>query len=778
MKPLVNSRSIYFDCNATTFVLPSAEKAAIDAMQAIYGNPSSTHQEGLRAKEILDSTRKLAAQVLGTEDPDQIIFTSGATEAIQTAVFSALVHLSTQPKSNKNKILYGATEHKAVSESIKYWVKILRLPFEVVELQVEKDGQINLSQLEKQIPHTAFLCTMAVNNETGAIQDLKAIENLLNKNKSDALWLVDGVQALGKMDFSLKDSRINYVSISGHKIYALKGIGFLYVKKDSPFSPIIVGGGQERGLRSGTENVPGVASLSAVLSEILLAKNPQTANQSQFLPTKRLFEYRAMLVASLKKAFPKIVFNTPLENAVPTTLNFSVPAIASLELTGLFDAAGIRVSAGSACSSGSVKTSHVLNAMGIEEWRSGSAVRLSFGMHTALEEIKTGCELIEKCSEVFYKNLSSEFNDGVVQLRSGASNSWIITDKKSHSCIIIDPCEPVLSRIENYVKRHELTVVGIIDTHGHGDHTSIRPTLEITLSAHLRKGEKGKTDDLGWPEKSSFLTEVTLENKETVAALKLGDDGLVLAKLFTPGHTVDSHALLLGIAGSKQLKAKNISYVFCGDTILSGGLGRTDFPVSDPALLYSSLQKMEKVFDMDSSLLCPAHDYDSSFGTSLQIEKTGNELLKNTLKAVLSLKDFVTQKKKTDEALPSLEKDFQGVMCGVTTKCRENDLFSIKPKDINVTPDTVVIDVRESYEFFFDTDWEFLGLNKPPQNIPLSRTVMLLSELLHKKNPQTKVICICQSGARGLAVVKSLRRMGFANSWNVQGGIALHLNHG
>ena len=209
---------------------------------------------------------------------------------------------------------------------------------------------------------------MAVNNETGVIQNLPAIEKILLQSNSNALWLVDCVQALGKTELNLNAHRIDYAAFSGHKLYAPKGIGFLYVRKNAPFVPLIVGGGQEKGLRSGTENLPGVAALGAVLEQLLDSKG------KVFQPHQRLVEFRERLAQELKRAFPKVQFNSPFENSVPTTLNFSVPGLSSAELLDLFDSAGLRLSAGSACSSGSAKPSHVLDAMGVPLVRSESAL--------------------------------------------------------------------------------------------------------------------------------------------------------------------------------------------------------------------------------------------------------------------------------------------------------------------------------------------------------------------------------------------------------------------
>jgi cysteine desulfurase len=327
-------KQIYFDCNATTPTLADAQEAALQAMQSLFGNPSSSHMAGLQARYILESTRKKAAQIVGSL-PDEIIFTSGATEAIQSAVFSALVHARDRGAPPTSTLLYGATEHKAVPQAMEHWVRSLGLPYAVKAIPADKNGQLDQAWLKKELPGAILVATMAVNNESGVIQDLAALHQLLSQHPT-VFWLVDCVQGLGKLELDFKKLRVDYAPFSGHKLYAPKGIGFLYCRK--------------------------------------------------------------RLVASLTRAFPKIQFNTPFQISVPTTINFSIPGFSSKELLDLFDSAGVRVSAGSACSSTAVTPSHVLMAMHLSEERAASAVRLSFGPATTLEEIEDGCEAIQQAA--------------------------------------------------------------------------------------------------------------------------------------------------------------------------------------------------------------------------------------------------------------------------------------------------------------------------------------------------------------------------------------------
>jgi cysteine sulfinate desulfinase/cysteine desulfurase-like protein/rhodanese-related sulfurtransferase len=385
------SQSIYLDANATNHVLPAAVEAAARVMAAGFGNPSSSHTHGIVAKAMLDEVRETAAQVIGAGE-GRVVFTSGATESIQTAVLSALCAIRQRRATGQatgRLLLYGATEHKAVPQSLAHWNQLLGLDLELRALPVDANGQHDLSILADCLSDTALLCTMAANNETGVVSDLAGIERLLDAVPSRPLWLVDCVQALGKLALSLQSTSIDYAAFSGHKLYAPKGIGLLYVRHGAPFTPLMVGGGQEDGLRSGTENMPGIGALGAVLQAL---QNGQT-----FAGHAALHGFRDQLVHSLRSAFPDIEFNAPLPLSLPTTLNFSVPGIASKTLLDVFDAAGVRVSAGSACSAARAEPSYVLAAMGLPAWRTESAVRLSFGPLTTAVQIDAACQVFARC---------------------------------------------------------------------------------------------------------------------------------------------------------------------------------------------------------------------------------------------------------------------------------------------------------------------------------------------------------------------------------------------
>ena len=387
MKP-----EVYLDANATSPALPAAIDAAVDAMGGRFGNPSSSHAAGLRARSMLDGARASARTVIGAGD-GEIVFTSGATEAIQTAVLSALCDLRARQLAGDAEgidlLLYGATEHKAVPESLAHWNRILGTGLTVQALAVDAHGRHDLGELARLAPRAALVCTMAANTETGVVSDLAGIEATLKAHAPHALWLVDCVQALGKLPLHLAASRIDYAPFSGHKLYAPKGIGLLYVRRGAPFTPLMVGGGQEGALRSGTENMAGIAAFGAVLAALERGDVLRKPAQLALL--------RERLAGALQAAFPGLVFNAPFAHSLPTTLNFCVPGATSNELLNLFDAAGVLVSAGSACSAAKAAPSHVLVAMGLGEERAGSAVRLSFSPTASDAFIDEACTRIARC---------------------------------------------------------------------------------------------------------------------------------------------------------------------------------------------------------------------------------------------------------------------------------------------------------------------------------------------------------------------------------------------
>jgi cysteine sulfinate desulfinase/cysteine desulfurase-like protein/rhodanese-related sulfurtransferase len=490
------SKEIYLDGNATTCVLPAAIDAAVQAMRDCFGNPSSTHATGLQAKAMMDAVRQRARRLLGVGS-GRIMFNSGATEGIQTALLSALCALRERRERGEtigSLLVYGATEHKAVPEALTHWNRLLGLGLELKKLPVDGDGRHDLAALRGLAPQSALVCTMAANNETGVVSDLAGIGAILAGSK--ALWMVDCVQGLGKLPLDLGNTRIDYAPFSGHKLYAPKGIGMLYVREGAPYTPLVMGGGQEAGLRSGTENMAGIAALGAVLAAL--------EEGGTFRSPAELHGFRDRLAASLRAALPGIVFNAPFDKALPTTLNFSVPGLSSKELLDVFDAANVRVSAGSACSAAKAAPSYVLDAMGLPAWRSSSAVRMSFGPLASGEMIDEACARIERCGQALRAAglldtpvSGAVVPEGVLQLSLAGKHTWLLLDAPSRQCIAVDHQAELAERIDSLLRSHGYRLLARLGTGGgdawpadgdsfaFGVHTLRRVPLDAGQTAYL-----------------------------------------------------------------------------------------------------------------------------------------------------------------------------------------------------------------------------------------------------------------------------------------------------
>jgi cysteine sulfinate desulfinase/cysteine desulfurase-like protein/rhodanese-related sulfurtransferase len=568
------SHDIYLDANATSPVLPAAAGAALESMRACFGNPSSSHATGLRARAVLDEARARARRVLGA-GPGRVLFTSGATEGIQTAVLSALCAVRERRAAGEavgDLLVYGATEHKAVSESLAHWNRLLGAGLTLCALPVDGDGRHRLDLLRELAPRAAMVCTMAANNETGVISDLDGIAAVLRERAPRAYWMVDCVQALGKLPLDLANTRIDYAPFSGHKLYAPKGIGMLYVRDGAPYTPLIIGGGQEAGQRSGTENMAGIAALGAVLAAL--------EEGDTFRGHSIMKAMRERLAASLREAFPGIVFNAPFELALPTTLNFAVPDLPGKELLDLFDAAGVRVSAGSACSAAKAAPSYVLEAMGLPRWRTSGAVRLSFGPLATDSFIDEACARIRRCGQAARRpaltaSSLSGTQQGLRQVSVEGRHGWILFDHESGACVTIDPPAGMAARIAAQVEASGLRALAVLGTDADSIGAEARAVLRGALG--LDTGEAGT---LGWPRDGGV---VTLADGSTVPAIAIGKE--VLARLASedghgavyllgraPAGILDAAAVRLAfIGGAVMADARELARLMDGDTVLCHG---------------------------------------------------------------------------------------------------------------------------------------------------------------------------------------------------------------
>lgn len=732
---------IYLDANATTPVLPQARAAALAVMAEAYGNPSSIHGAGLKARALLDGVRASARRVLQAPS-GQLLFTSGATEGIQTAVLSALNALRERRVAGEAippLLLYGATEHKAVPEALRHWNALLGLALDIQAIPVGTDGRHDLVWLRAHAPQAGLVCTMAANNETGVVSELDGIAAALAG--SGALWLVDGVQALGKLPLKLIERGIDYAPFSGHKLYAPKGVGLLYVREGAPFTPLLAGGGQEGALRSGTENMAGIAALGAVLEAL--------EQGGSFAAPAPMAQRRERLAQALRAAFPGLVFNAPFEHSLPTTLNFSVPGFSARQLLDLFDAAGLRLSGGSACGAARAQPSHVLEAMGLPGWRTAAAVRLSFGGADDESLIDAACAALQRCALAL---------QSCCELPGPAAHSplppltrwvvdgsccYVLADPASRRCVLIDPLPELSERLGLWLRCHDARLLAILDTHSHGDHQSSAAELRRELADRLDPSAAPQgLDALGWP--------------QGLQALELGERWLT--RLALPGHTADSTAYLLH-------DAQGIRLVFIGDTVLPGALGRSDFAQSVPAEFGPSLRRLLQRIGPDT-LLLPGHDYEQRFASTLAVERAAQPLLDGVLSGQLDDAGFARAKAQLEHHLGPTE--YQTLACGARVDC------GAAPESVDLAPAAIaelaplLLDVREPYE----QQLGGLPAGLPARALPLSQLSGELPAWLALPR-DTPLLFICRSGNRSAQVARALRRLGFGRAWSLAGGLAL-----
>ena len=357
---------IYLDNGATTKVCAEAAEAAMHAMTVAYGNPSSTHTKGREAKAILDKARAQLAAALGAK-PDEIYFTSCGSESDNWA----LLRGAEAGKRVGKHILSSAVEHDAIRKTLEY---MEQQGYEVTLLKPGKEGMITPEQLREALrPDTALVSLMLVNNETGAVTDIPAMRKLLTEANSRALLHTDAVQGFLKLPFSAKTLGADMISLSGHKIHAPKGIGALYIRSGVHIRPYIMGGGQENGLRSGTEALPQIAAFGAAAE--VGAKEAKDAQA-------RMAALRQRCIDAVLAEAPEAVV---IGGGAPHILCLSLPGYRSEVLMNYLEAKGIYVSKGSACKRG--KRSHVLEAMGIPAKIIDGAIRVSLSRFTTEEEI-------------------------------------------------------------------------------------------------------------------------------------------------------------------------------------------------------------------------------------------------------------------------------------------------------------------------------------------------------------------------------------------------------
>ncbi len=366
-------KSIYADYNASTPSTPEHNRKVVSILNQTLANPSSIHHLGRKAKLALEESRHHVAALFGS-DKNKIIFTSGATEA-NNLVIQGFVYEHFFKTKTKTEIVITEGEHSSVRQIVEVLEK--RGLCNVTYIPLNTMGFVDHSSVSQYISKsTQLVCLIHVNNETGAINPLSKLCSTIRKHAPHTHIHIDAVQSFGKMDLTyFASSTIDSASASGHKIGAFKGVGCLYVKNPVNLSPLIYGGGQERGWRAGTENLPGIISFG-IRAEELIGKNTLPA----------LEQLRSYLVDGLLK-IPEVHLHGDPAHCLPTTVNFHVDGLRGEELLLTFDSAGIALSNGSACSSGGGRPSGVLKAMGYSEEIATHSVRVSFGEASMQEDI-------------------------------------------------------------------------------------------------------------------------------------------------------------------------------------------------------------------------------------------------------------------------------------------------------------------------------------------------------------------------------------------------------
>ena len=367
--------TIYFDNNATTRVADEVLREIRPLFCELYGNPSSMHTFGGQIGRRIKKAREQVAVLLGC-DPAEVIFTSGGTESDNAAIKGAIA-----AAPNKRKVITTRVEHPAVLAVCR---DLENLGYTVVEIGVDKQGRLDLAELETQFDDsTALVSVMYANNETGTIFPVEEIARLVTDK--GVVFHTDAVQAVGKIPLNLSKSRIDLLSLSGHKLHAPKGVGVLYVRKGTRLSPFMLGGHQESGRRAGTENVPGIVGLGKACE--LAAENIKLENT-------RVKKLRDKLEKAILESCPDCRINGDPKNRLPNTTNISFEYIEGEAILLMLDRFGICASSGSACTSGSLEPSHVLRAMGVPFTAAHGSIRFSLSRYNTEDEIEFTVEKV------------------------------------------------------------------------------------------------------------------------------------------------------------------------------------------------------------------------------------------------------------------------------------------------------------------------------------------------------------------------------------------------
>lgn len=397
----MNKRRVYLDHNSTTPLHPEVKKEMIRVME-VFGNPSSMHQFGREARKMVEQARGNIASFIGAK-PEEIIFTASASEGNNT-VLNTFVCPSDQCNSNhsyEKKIITTTIEHPCVLETSKC---LLNNNINVKFIEVDKYGKVKIDQLREELKKgPGLVSVMTANNEIGTIQDIKTISNIAHEYGS--FFHTDAVQAVGKIPIDVNELGIDFLTLSGHKIYGPKGIGALYVRKGVPFCPLIRGGHQEQGRRAGTENTLGIVGLGKAIE----MRKKEMEEEYQ-----RLLNFKNKLKEGIESNIPDVKFNGDPTESLPNTLNVSFEGAEGEAIMLYLDLEGIAVSTGSACASGSLDPSHVILATGLSAEYAHGSIRMSMGRDTNESDINYVISVLPQIIKRIRK-MSTVYNKGGVK---------------------------------------------------------------------------------------------------------------------------------------------------------------------------------------------------------------------------------------------------------------------------------------------------------------------------------------------------------------------------
>ena len=383
---------LYFDHNATTFLAPEVAEIFSDALNQFYGNASSIHHEGQRARQQLESSRAAIAKFIGCTAAE-IVFTSGGTEANNLALLGLVRNLP----GDRKHVVTTTIEHAAVLEPCR---QLEREGVCVSYVDVDADGAVRAADIVRHVrPDTVLVSLMHANNETGAIQPVSEVAALVTERRKTGQPIYlhsDGVQALGKMPVNIAELGVDLYSASGHKTFAPKGIGALYVRRGVPLRGLQFGGKHERERRPGTENVPGAIAFARALE---LCSHEQSRD---------LGRLRDHFEAEILRTVQEVEVNAVDAPRLPNTSNVLFRGVSGESLVIALDMAGMAVSSGSACSSGSVEPSHVLLAMRRTEAEARSCVRFSFGRYNTIEQVRSLLQAVSSSATRLRKSARKE----------------------------------------------------------------------------------------------------------------------------------------------------------------------------------------------------------------------------------------------------------------------------------------------------------------------------------------------------------------------------------